>query len=51
MPVLASGFDFDDYVPDFSKGRGRGYNTAQKKEIRYSSKRYGGMGQDKESKD
>ena len=21
MPILASGFDFDDYVPDYKKGR------------------------------
>ena len=40
MPILATGFDFDDYVPDHRKGKGRG----APREIRYSSKRYGGTG-------
>ena len=40
MPILATGFDFDDYVPDFKK-KGR---PGEKKEVRYTSKRYGGGG-------
>ena len=52
MPILASGFDFDDYVPDFKKSRdwwnkvgwGAGGKDISPREIRYTSKRYGGMG-------
>ena len=41
MPIITSGFDYDDYNPKFLKG-GRGRGGPQ--EVRYSSKRYGGHG-------
>ena len=45
MPILASGFDFEDYNPDFTKGkRYTPGNPNEKREIRYKSKRYGGCG-------
>ena len=57
MPILASGFDFDDYVPDFKKGRnfqmrgGKQEGPPQRREARYKSKRYGGAGDELEKEE
>ena len=45
MPIITSGFDYDDYNPKFLKGgRGGRGKRGGPQEVRYSSKRYGGHG-------
>ena len=46
MPILATGFDFDDFQPDFKKGAERRAlrDRNEKLPVRYTSKRYGGKG-------
>ena len=48
MPILASGFDFEDFNPDFTKRKVGPFNPNEKREIRYKSKRYGGCGDEEQ---